>query len=80
MTATLRLRPAGSAGAAALAAGALLTVALLTVAPATAHADNGGGPSAGQVAASKARVARLEREHRPDVGALLAPAGVDGAG
>lgn len=56
MAATLRLRFAGTACTAALAASALLTVA-----PQAAHADNGGGPSAGQVAASKARVARLER-------------------
>jgi len=52
---TLRARLAGAAGAAALAASALC------LAP-PAHADNGGGPTAGQVAASKARVARLERK------------------
>src|SRR5438270_12884615 len=51
----VRARLAGAAGAAALALSAL------TFAP-PAHADNGGGPSAGQVAASKARVARLERK------------------
>ena len=55
MAAMVRARLAGAAGAAALALSAL------TFAP-PAHADNGGGPSAGQVAASKARVARLERK------------------
>jgi cell wall-associated NlpC family hydrolase len=55
VAATLRARLAGTAAAAALLAGAL------SFAP-PAHADDGGGPTAGQVAASKARVARLERK------------------
>ena len=57
MAATLRarVRLAGAAGVVALAA------SVLTLAP-PALADNGGGPTAGQVAASKARVARLERK------------------
>ncbi|HVI36726.1 MAG TPA: NlpC/P60 family protein [Gaiellales bacterium] len=56
MAATLRARLVGSACAAVLATSAL------AVTP-QAYADHGGGgPSAGQVAASKARVARLERK------------------
>ena len=57
MAATLRarVRLAGAAGAVALAASTLM------LAP-PAIADHGGGPTAGQVAASKARVARLERK------------------
>src|SRR5436305_7068254 len=50
-----RVRLAGAAGVVALAA------STLAFAP-PADADNGGGPTAGQVAASKARVARLERK------------------
>jgi len=56
VAATLRARLVGSACAAVLATSAL------AVTP-QAYADHGGGgPSAGQVAASKARVARLERK------------------
>jgi len=66
--ATLPSRFAGAVGgrlaratcAAALGMGALGMGVLACTPP--AFADHGGGPSAGQVAASKARVARLERK------------------
>ena len=58
MVAALRTRLVRVIGAAAVAAGVLASQVLAGAAP--AHADNGGGPTAGQVAASKARVAQLE--------------------
>jgi len=56
--ATPRPRRAGAAAAVA----ALAASMALAVTPPAAFADHGGGPSAGQVAASKARVAQLEHQ------------------
>ena len=58
MFAMLRTRRAGAGAAGA----ALAASVVLTITPPAAFADHGGGPSAGQVAASKARVAQLEHQ------------------